>query len=103
MGWYCFRILLKAGRHPPKKNVWGTIGEPGITYASSFGFSADIERGTVGVHVDGIENASVKAYMKAEIRKKGCPCNVRHGWGYCPRNFFDQGPREDPPGATPRR
>ena len=50
-----------------------------------FGFSADIERGTVGAHVDGIENASVKAYMKAGDPKKGCPCNVRHGWGYCPR------------------
>eukprot|EP00908_Phaeocystis_cordata_P025278 Transcript_7729.p1 GENE.Transcript_7729~~Transcript_7729.p1 ORF type:complete len:555 (-),score=69.77 Transcript_7729:96-1760(-) len=99
---YCWRILLKAPRENAVKTAWGPLGEAGASYASSHGFSAFLEMDgntSAGMHMKGIENPSVKAFLKKELKKKAGPCNCYHRGGACPRGLFERAPREGPVGA----
>ena len=100
---YCWRILLKAPREAQKKSVWGPVGCPGASYVSSIGFCTfkDSKGETVcGIHGDGIENPSIKAFMKRELKQKGGPCDRYHGHGACPRGLFARAPPEGPVGGS---
>ena len=94
---YSYRILLKAPRGKERKNemqgcTW-TYGAAGASYASSYGFAAALDRETgeikgSGLHVKGIENDSVKAYIKRALKRREGPCNEYHPHGVCPREIF---------------
>ena len=95
---YCYRILLKTPRGEAlKAELQGanwSYGEPGTSYASSYGFTmrTNLQTGedSCGMHVSGIENVSVKEFLNKKLKQRegSCGCQNPLTGGICPRALF---------------
>ena len=82
------------------------MGQPGASYASSYGFSAfkgADGKPLMGTHMNGLENVSVKKHLKAQLAKRGGSCDKYHSEGACPRYTIfgcqERPQKKRPPGA----